>query len=65
MAEVKIIYKKCSLLEKSYYHSVRTLPNLSIGLERCTFTQMSLCFHRILFKYQCGFRKGYGAKQFF
>ena len=47
---------------KNNYRSVNILPILSKLFERLISKQLSEFFESILSKFQCGFRKGYGAQ---
>ena len=49
---------------KNNYRRVSILPILSKLFERLISKQLSECFESILSKFQCDFRKGYGAQHF-
>ena len=55
-------FKKDSRTDKTIYRPVSILPNLSKVYERLIYNQLSNFFENKLSKFQCGFRKGYNAK---
>ena len=61
-ADITPVYKKSSRFEKSNYRPVSILPVLSKVFEKCLYKQISSYFDDIFSKYQCGFRKGFGAQ---
>ena len=62
IANVTPIFKKRARTSKNNYRPVRILPILSKLFERLISKQFSEFFESILSKFQCGFRKGYGAQ---
>ena len=63
LANVTPVSKKGTRTSKNNYRSVSILPILSKLFERLISKQLSGFFESILSKFQCGFRKGYGAQQ--
>ena len=61
-ADITSVYKKGSRFEKNNYRPVNILPVLSKVFEKCLCKQISSYFDDIFSKYQCGFRKGFGAQ---
>ena len=61
-ADITSVYKKGSRFEKNNYRPVNILPVLSKVFEKCLYKQISSYFDDIFSKYQCGFRKGFGAQ---
>ena len=62
IANVTPIFKKRARTSKNNYRPVSILPILSKLFERLISKQFSEFFESILSKFQCGFRKGYGAQ---
>ena len=62
IANVTPIFKKRKRTSKNNYRPVSVLPILSKLFERLISKQFSEFFESILSKFQCGFRKGYGAQ---
>ena len=62
IANVTPIFKKRARTSKNNYRPVSILPILSKLFERLIRKQFSEFFESILSKFQCGFRKGYGAQ---
>ena len=62
IANVTPIFKKRARTSKNNYRPVSILPTLSKLFERLISKQFSEFFESILSKFQCGFRKGYGAQ---
>ena len=62
IANVTPIFKKRARTSKNNYRPVSILPILSKLFERLISKQFSEFFEGILSKFQCGFRKGYGAQ---
>ena len=62
LANITPVYKKGSRSDKGSYRPASILPNLSKAFKRCVYRQMPKIFDEILSKYQCGFRRGYGAQ---
>ena len=56
------VHKKGAKMSKDNYIPVSILSNISKIYERLTFEQISEYFEPILSKFQCGFRKGFGAQ---
>ena len=61
-ANVTPVFKKDSRTDKKNYRPVRILPNLSKIYERLIYKQLSNFSKHIIFKFQCGFRKGFNAQ---
>ena len=61
LANVNPVFKKGTRTSKNNYRSVSILAILSKMFERLISKQLSEFFESILSKFQCGFRKGYGA----
>ena len=61
-ANVTPIFKKDSRTDKKNYRPVSILPNLSKIYERLIYNQLSKFFECNLSKLQCGFRKGFNAR---
>ena len=62
LANVNPVFKKGTRTSKNNYRSVSILAILSKMFERLISKQLSEFFESILSKFQCGFRKGYGAQ---
>ena len=62
LANVTPVFKKGARTSKNNYRPVSILPILSKLFERLISKQLSEFFESILSKFQCGFRKGYGAQ---
>ena len=62
LANVTPVFKKGARTSKNNYRPVTILPILSKLFERLISEQFSEFFESILSKFQCGFRKGYGAQ---
>ena len=62
IANATPIFKKRARTSKNNYRPVSILPILSKLFERLISKQFSEFFESILSKFQCGFRKGYGAQ---
>ena len=62
LANVTPVFKKGARTSKNNYRPVSILPILSKPFERLISKQFSEFFESILSKFQCGFRKGYGAQ---
>ena len=62
MADVRLVHKKKSRLEKTNNRPVSLLPNISEVFERCMQRQISEYFETVLSKFQCDFRKGYSTQ---
>ena len=62
LANVTPVFKKGARTSKNNYRPVSILPILSKLFERLINKQLSEFFERILSKFQCGFRKVYGAQ---
>ena len=64
LKEVDVIhvYKKISKLSKENYRPISIFPNISKVYERCLYDQMSKYSETRFSKFQCSFRKGYGAQ---
>ena len=62
LADVTPVYKKKSKNSKDNYRLVSILSNISKIYERCIYDQIQFFFDSVLFKYQCGFRRGYNAQ---
>ena len=56
------VHKKGAKSSKDNYRPVSILSNLSKIYEKLLFKQISGYFEPILSKFQCSFRKGYGAQ---
>ena len=61
-AEVIPTYKKDKPTEKTNYRPISILSNISKIYERLMHDNMSDYFNDVLSKFQCGFRKGFGAQ---
>ena len=61
-AEVIPTYKKDKPTEKTNYRQISILSNISKIYERLMHDNMSDYFNDVLSKFQCGFRKGFGAQ---
>ena len=61
-ANVTPVFKKGARTSKNNYRPVGILPILCKLFERLIIKQRSEFFESILSKFQCGFRKGYGAQ---
>ena len=55
-------YKKDKATEKTNYRPISILSNISKIYERLMHDNMSDYFNDVLSKFQCGFRKGFGAQ---
>ena len=55
-------YKKDKPTEKTNYRPISILSNTSKVYERLMYDNMSDYFNYVLSKFQCGFRKGFGAQ---
>ena len=64
VADVTPAFKKKSKTSKDSYRPISILPNIYKIYERCLYNQMQTYFDNILFKYQCGFRKGFNAQYY-
>ena len=62
LANVTPVFKKGARTSKNNYRPVSILPVLSKLFERLIKKQLSEFFYSILSKFQCGFRKSYGAQ---
>ena len=65
LADVTPVYKKKSENSKDNYRPVSILSNISKIYERCIYDQIQFFFDSLLYKYQCGFRRGYNAQHCF
>ena len=65
IAEVAPIFKKANSFEKGNYRPISILSNISKMYEGINHNQMNDFFTNKLSKYQCGFRKGFGAQHCF
>ena len=61
-ADVIPVYKKKLKLSKENYRPISIFPNISKVYERCLYDQMSKYSETRFSKFQCSFRKGYGAQ---
>ena len=61
-AEVIPTYKKDKPTDKTNYRPISILSNISKIYERLMHDNMSNYFNDVLSKFQCGFRKGFGAQ---
>ena len=61
-ADVTPIHKKHDKPDKTNYHPVSILPNLSKVYERLMYKQISPYFDSVFSKFQCGFWKCFNAK---
>ena len=61
-ANVTTVFKKGARTSKNNYRPVSILPILSKLFERLISKQLLEFFESILSRFQCGFRKGYGAQ---
>ena len=61
-AEVILTYKKDKPTEKTNYRPISILSNISKIYERLKHDNMSDYFNDVLSKFQCGFRKIFGAQ---
>ena len=61
LANVTPVYKKDTGSEKGNYRPTSILPNISKVFERCIYKQISQFLEGIIYKYQCGFRRGHSA----
>ena len=61
-ANVTTVFKKGAHTSKNNYRPVSILPILSKLFERLISKQLLEFFESILSRFQCGFRKGYGAQ---
>ena len=61
-ADIKPVYKKDDLFDKTNYRPISILPVLSKPFERCLYDQIYEYFDTVLSKVQCGFRKGFSAQ---
>ena len=61
-ANITSAYKKNSRNNKTNYHPITILPNLSKVFENILYKQMSEFFNKIFSKYQTGFRNGFNAQ---
>ena len=64
LADVTPVYKKKSKNSKDNYRPVSILSNISKIYERCIYDQIQFFFDSLLFKYHCGFRRGYDAQHY-
>ena len=62
LANITRVFKKDDTTDKSNYRPISILPNLSKIFEKCIYNQLSIFFDKVLFKYQCGFRKSFSAQ---
>ena len=62
LANVTPVFRKGARTSKNNYRSVSILSILSKLFERLISKLLSEFFESILSKFQCGFRKGYGAQ---
>ena len=62
LANITPVHKKYSKSKKDHYRPISILPSISKIYERFFFKQISEYFEQFLSKYQCGFRKGFSAK---
>ena len=60
--DVTPIHKKDDKTDKTNYHPISILPNLSKVYERLMYNQISPYFDSVFSKFQCGFRKGFNAQ---
>ena len=61
-ADIKPVYKKDDLFDKTNYRPISILPVLSKPFERCLYDQIYEYFDTVLSKVQCGFRKSFSAQ---
>ena len=61
-AKVMPTYKKDKSTEKTNCRQISILSNIFKIYERLMHDNMSLYFNDVLSKFQCGFRKGFGAQ---
>ena len=61
-ADIKPVYKKDDLFDKTNYRSISILPVLSKPFERCLYDQIYEYFDTVLSKVQCDFRKGFSTQ---
>ena len=59
------VYKKKSKNSEDNFRPLAILSNISKIYERCISDQIQLFFDSLLFKYQCGVRRGYNAQKCF
>ena len=55
-------FKKKSKTSKNNCRTISILPKRSKIYKMCLYNQIQNYFHEILYKYQCGFRKGFNAQ---
>ena len=56
--------KKIFELTRKIYRPINILLNVSKTYEKCLNKQLEECFQALLYKYQCGFWKGYSVTKF-
>ena len=61
-ADIITVHKKDDANDKNNYRPVSILPPLSKTFEKCLYDQIYAYTDSILFKAQCGFRKGYSTQ---
>ena len=59
LANITPVFKKDDRTDKNNYRPISILPNLTKIFEKCIYNQLSVLFDKVLFKYQCRFRKGF------
>ena len=62
-ADITPAFKKGDKQDKSNYRPVSILLILLKVYEKCLYKQVANCMETILSNFQCGFRKGFDAKQ--
>ena len=62
LANATPVHKKGNRSEKGNYRPISILPNLLKVFERYIYNEIAQFFDKILFKHQCGFRKGHSAQ---
>ena len=64
-AKITLVFKTGERYSKDNYRPISILPNVPRIFEKFMFRQMSHYMDNILFKHQCGFRKGYNTQYCF
>ena len=62
LANITPVHKKDLKSKKDHYRPISVLPNICKIYESYFFKQILEYFEQFLFKYQCGFRKGFSSQ---